>query len=239
MNGISRTRTGRIIALGVAAVLLVAGLWIAHAAQKAATAAVSTSATLSQRLDAQGENVEVLQERLAAQGLPTAVPNPVPTSIPGATGAAGQRGPGPSAAQVRLAVDAYCASHASCRGARGVKGRPVTTGQVAAAVVTFCNANGQCAGPAGIDGQDGQDGQTGATGAPGPGPTDTQVAAAVAAYCADGNCVGPKGDKGDTGEQGPPGPPPSEFTFTQLGVTYDCTLTDPDPPSYDCQPSGP
>ncbi|MCG7285347.1 hypothetical protein MHY85_05075 [Cellulomonas sp. ACRRI] len=81
-------------------------------------------------------------------------------------------------------------------------------------------------GPPGEDGAPGSVGATGATGArgaagadgavgaqgpqgvAGPGPTDEQIAAAVAAYCvANNGCMGPQGVQGIAGPAGEPGAP--------------------------------
>lgn len=113
----------------------------------------------------------------------------------GAAGATGARGPAPTDAQVAAAVMLYCARHAGCTGTP-------SPGQVRAAVSAYCAA-GACTGPRGAAGPSGTPGATGAQGA---GPTDTQIASAVAAYCsAHGDCTGPAGPTGAKGEQGEPG----------------------------------
>ena len=134
-----------------------------------------------------------------------------PVVDPPATPTQGERGPGPTAAQVKAAVADYCA---------GDRCKPtVSRSQVAAAVADYC-AGGLCRGKdgtnggPGTDGTDGTDGANGTDGAPGPGPTDEQIAAAVEAYCADGKCRGDKGEKGDAGADG------KDATFTPSGM--DC-----------------
>lgn len=62
---------------------------------------------------------------------------------------------------------------------------------------------GPVAGEDGKDGRPGKDGEDGKDGARGPGPTDQQVADAVAEYCAaNGGCVGATGPAGPAGVQG-------------------------------------
>lgn len=127
--------------------------------------------------------------------------------------AAGQRGPGPTEAQVRAAVADYCS---------GDRCKPtVSRSQVAEAVAAYC-AKDACKGAPGVatdgadgtDGTDGTDGADGSDGAPGPGPTDEQIAAAVEAYCADGKC------KGESGRDGADGADGKDATFTPSGM--DC-----------------
>jgi hypothetical protein len=137
-------------------------------------------------------------------GTPVATSSAVP-------GKQGERGPGPTDAQIAVAVNDYCALHDNCAGT------PSKT-QVTAAVHAFCSA-GACRGSSGTPGPEGRPGasgssgasgapgQPGASGAAGPGPTDDQIAAAVAAYCtAHGNCTGPAGPTGSAGPTGPTGP---------------------------------
>jgi len=57
-------------------------------------------------------------------------------------------------------------------------------------------------GPVGAAGRPGKDGQDGTAGQ---GVTSDQIAAAVAAYCAEGRCVGPAGQNGTNGTNGAPG----------------------------------
>jgi len=125
----------------------------------------------------------------------------------GDPGVPGERGPAPSDAQVANAVALYCATRDNCT---GPKGNNASAAQVAEAVASYCNSRGECRGPEGAAGSPGQDGAQGIQGEPGgqgptgeqgvqgPGPTDDQVATAVANYCStrDG-CRGPKGDTGD------------------------------------------
>lgn len=124
---------------------------------------------------------------------------PVTPPLTGPQGSPGASGRPPTPDEIRDAVDAYCAG-GKCRGPAGAS---VTRGEVAAAVTAFCDARGECRGPrggAGSDGTDGTDGSDGGAGPQGPPPTDAQVSAAVAAFCADGRC------RGAVGPAGPPGP---------------------------------
>jgi hypothetical protein len=145
---------------------------------------------------------------------------PAPREVP-VPGPVGERGPGPTAAEIGQAVASYCAARGGCRGPEGAAGPSVTPAQVASAVATYCDANGDCRGPVGVpgpagspgvEGEPGEDstvpgpeGPRGPEGPQGPGPSEEQVAAAVATYCAaldGGTC---KGDTGDVGATGPPG----------------------------------
>jgi hypothetical protein len=137
-----------------------------------------------------------------------------PVVDPPAVPAQGERGPGPTDAQVKAAVADYCA---------GDRCKPtVSRSQVAAAVAAYC-AGGLCQGKdgtdggPGADGTDGTNGADGADGAPGPGPTDEQIAAAVEAYCdGGGNC----GEDGADGQDGKDGADGKDATFTPSGM--DC-----------------
>jgi hypothetical protein len=102
----------------------------------------------------------------------------------------------------------------------------------------------------GEDGEDGDDGDTGRTGERGPGPTDEQIEAAVAAYCATRNdCTPPPpadGKDGTNGRDGSDGAPgrgiasvvctggltPMTFTFTYSdgsSETVTCGTLEPVP----------
>ena len=158
-------------------------------------------------------NAELNEQESASQALAEQVKRlggkPV-VDPPAVTPSQGERGPGPTASQVRAAVADYCA---------GDRCKPtVSRAQVAAAVADYC-AGGACQGRPGAadNGTDGTNGATGATGPQGPqgpGPTADQIAAAVEAYCADGKCRGEKGETGDTGPAG------EDATFTPSGM--DC-----------------
>jgi hypothetical protein len=126
----------------------------------------------------------------------TPVPTPSPTVVHG------ERGPGPTVAQIDAAVSGYCAARNDCIGTPSAE-------QVAAAVRAFCSA-GACRGgrgAAGVSGLAGRPGESGAAGGTGPAPSDQEIADAVTAYCAaHGDCTGPAGPKGDVGDQGSTGP---------------------------------
>jgi hypothetical protein len=133
---------------------------------------------------------------------------PAPRNVP-VPGPVGERGPGPTPAEVAEAVAAYCQGRNQCT---------PTAAVVAAAISTYCDNRGQCRGPSGVpgtpgpagtpgaDGKDGEPGKDGKDsvvpgpeGRQGPPPSDEQVAAAVAGYCAvqDGaTCVGKTGEPG-------------------------------------------
>lgn len=141
--------------------------------------------TQSRSIGALAAAVAEANRRLASHGqTPVPVPpTPSSTSKPVPPQVIIER---PSAASVAAAVHRYCATGA-CRG------RGVTTTQIRAAVTAYC-ADGRCIGAPGADGQNGTpgtDGAPGPAGTPGPGPTDEQVAAAVASYCGSGSsCEG-------------------------------------------------
>lgn len=184
------------LALGMAAIGLIAALALDGVREMAADLeqTKTDNAKINAELVDQKEDSIALGEQVKRLG-------GKPVVDPPATPTQGERGPGPTAAQVQAAVADYCA---------GDRCKPtVSRSQVAAAVADYC-AGGLCQGKdgtnggPGTDGTDGANGADGTDGAPGPGPTDEQIAAAVAAYCTDGKCRGEKGDsvKGDTGDTG-------------------------------------
>lgn len=121
------------------------------------------------------------------------------TGATGRAGLAGSPGPGPTATQINDAVTAYCASN-PC-------GRPPTVEQVLEGLQR-CSEGGGCRG------SDGKDA---------PAPTDMQLMAAVAAYCAPrGGCAGVQGIPGADGGPGPQGPGPSDEQVQAAVDTY-CT----------------
>jgi hypothetical protein len=91
-------------------------------------------------------------------------------------------------------------------------------------------------GPAGPPGPSGRPGRT-VTGPPGkPGVTVTGPPGPPGASVT--GPPGPKGDKGDQGdkgEKGDPGPPPSGWSFTYLGVTYQCRPVSDGSTEYTCE----
>ncbi|HZC53768.1 MAG TPA: hypothetical protein VE441_14895 [Mycobacterium sp.] len=185
-----------VVALGIVLVVLLFAYYgvrgDVHDADKAAQANQGALASANARLESLGAR-------------------PIPTPSPGAPGAVGPPGPPPTRQQINDAVDFYCFTHDGCRGV------PSRT-DVLAAVRAYCSAGAACRGPKGSPGRRGPTGATGSSGAvgppgasgnpgppgdsgaPGPGPTQDQIAAAVAAYCdAHGGCTGPAGPKGDPG----------------------------------------
>jgi hypothetical protein len=165
---------------------------------------------------------------LSAANLPTIPINTsaaAPTATVTISGPQGDTGPGPSDAQVALAITGYCQNH-TC-------GTPPTAQDVAAAVVAYCVSHGGCAGPAGAAGPSGSVGPSGASGQD---ASPQQIAAAVQSYCSANNgCQGPTGTTGPTGPAGPTGPEIPSFTFTVPGTrpgqstTYVCQA-----PTYQC-----
>jgi Collagen triple helix repeat (20 copies) len=83
--------------------------------------------------------------------------------------------PGPTTTQLRAAVVAYLAAHPAPAGPPGQSGPVGATGSPGAPGAT---------GSPGEPGPSGIPGDAGPTGPPGPGPTDDQIAEAVAAYVA-------------------------------------------------------
>ncbi|WP_454113489.1 hypothetical protein [Microbacterium maritypicum] len=81
-------------------------------------------------------------------------------------------------------------------------------------------------GPVGAAGRPGKDGQDGTAGKD---VTADQIAAAVAAYCADGRCVGPAGQNGTNGTNGTNGAPGADSTVPgPAGATGPAGPTCPD-----------
>ncbi|MFI6793691.1 hypothetical protein ACIBG4_40805 [Nonomuraea sp. NPDC050383] len=111
-------------------------------------------------------------------------------------------------------------------------------------------------GVSGRPGKDGTDGTAGPTGPPGPtgpqgspgprgepGETVTGPPGAQGDPGEDGQdgrdgAQGPKGDTGEPGPRGDPGPPPAGWSFTYLGVTYQCEPASPGSTTYTCKPGG-
>lgn len=188
-----------------------------------------------QRQDESAVQAQALAEQVRDLGERPVVQPDQPDPIAGPPGADGRS---PGAADVALAVGAYCA------GGR-CDGKSPTVAQVAYAVSSFCNANGKCAGPkgdtgasgpsgsngadgskgdTGPSGSNGADGSKGDTGPQGPkgdkgdkgdtgdSPSADQILSAVSTYCAENPCA--KGDKGDKGDPGEPGADTFPFDFT-------------------------
>jgi len=203
----------------------------------------------SDQLDAQRRQLDVQSTAIAqlAAGLGTTEQQlkehgispsaPPPASIiaqAGPPGPPGAQGPGPSDAQVQLAVDGYLAANPPTG--------KVPAAQVEADVTAYLAANPP---------------------APGPPPSDAQVASAVAAYLAanpapsgapgptgspgangQNGAPGPAGTQGPQGPAGPPGPaggPPAGWSWTDpSGATYTCAPDSQTPaPHYTCTPAPP
>jgi hypothetical protein len=102
-------------------------------------------------------------------------------------------------------------------------------------------------GPAGRDGKPGKDGAVGLQGVPGlkgdPGATVTGPPGAKGDAGVNGKdgqdgkdgSAGPKGEQGEPGPRGETGPAPSSWTFTYLGLTYQCTPDEPGSTTYTCK----
>lgn len=135
----------------------------------------------------------------------------------------GERGPGPTAEQIRAAVAEYLAVHPPPAGQAGRSptadevaaavaqylaahppqpGRPPTAAEIADAVATYFATNPP---PAGKDGRAGD---------PGRAPTAEEIRAAVAAYLA--QHPPPQGERGPTGPAGPNCPDGSSLDTVQF-----------------------
>jgi len=149
-------------------------------------------------LYAEARSEGVVPDSPAPQDLPTAVPEI----------RAGRDGADASPLQIADAVQNYCDSRGYCRGPIGPPG---ATGPVGA------TGDPGATGDTGATGAKGADGRNGDDGAPGRPPTAEEIAAAVAAYCATGACLGPTGDTGATGE---PGPGPTDEQVANSVAAY-------------------
>jgi hypothetical protein len=131
------------------------------------------------------------------------------TGAAGRNGNQGARGPGPTPQQIEAAVTNYCNTTAC--------GKPPTVDQVLEGL-RRCSDGGGCRG---ADGEDGKDA---------PPPSDMQILAGVAAYCAaHGACTGAQGMPGTDGSPGPEGPP------GPAGPVIPCALQPPEY-GYVCTP---
>jgi len=237
------TRRSRVVLIAVLflTMAMLTALWwnaqrqqrLAQHAEQLAEARADQVAQANSVLQRQAAAILKANDRLRKAG-EKPVKVPVVTSV-GPAGPAGRRGPGPTQSQVVQAVFSYCAATGSCQG------QVPTQSQVQAAVRTYCSS-GRCRGPTGGVGPMGAPGAQGQTGTPGTdgqngqagqNATDAQVASAVATYCGDHDCRGPKGDTGDTGA---PGRDAFPFTFTFVIPSrfpgapdrdYSCTVSDP------------
>ena len=211
--------------------------------------AITKLHTASGQLDQQGRSITAMSSALSADegqlkahGL-TPVAPPASKLVAGPTGPAGPQGPGPSDAQVAAAVAAYLAAHP-------IAGQPPTTDQIAAVVAVYLAQHPAPAGP------------PGPTGASGPGPSDAQIADAVAVWESGHPTVAPSGPSGPpgptgpsgaagasgapgspgpSGPSGPTGPAPSGWAWTDrgpLGGTHSCVQAPPPSsapsPYYSC-----
>jgi hypothetical protein len=137
---------------------------------------------------------------------------PLVSVSPGPPGMPGERGGvGPSGPP----------GPAGARGVPGPSGSPGPRGPAGVPGPVGPSGPPGAVGPSGAPGKDGADGKDGAAGEPGP--------------------RGEQGERGPAGEQGPrgeTGPPPAGWTFTVLGVTYQCAPDEPGSTTYTCKPGG-
>ena len=159
------TWIARVTGLALLAAVLAFGLYLAaaNAGQR------SERADLIAQLDEERAKVDALYEQLRSVGEdPVVEPgdDAAPTPADGAPGPTGPQGvPGddgapPSAADVLVAVSAYCASVGGCRGADGTNGQPGTNGEPGAPGESIVGPQGP-AGPAGPEGAPGTPGANG------------------------------------------------------------------------------
>lgn len=151
---------------------------------------VEERAQQAAEIDALEAAVDEANSRLSAVG-ETPVDVPATSTPPrGETGATGDRGSqGPQGDMGE-------------RGQQGPPGPPGEDGTPGA------NGTPGAVGARGSNGSDGAPGAQGPQGVAGPGPSDEQVAAAVATFCAANNgCMGPQGTQGAPGPVGEPGLP--------------------------------
>lgn len=192
-------------------------------------------------------NLSDAQSQLKQHGItPKQLPPAQIIAQAGPPGSVGPQGPGPSDAQVQAAVQTYLSVHP-------IAGLPPTQDQVAAVVAVYMAQHPPAAGSPGSTGAVGATGPSGAVGAAGAGPSDAQIAAAVAVWesahpvVAPSGPAGPSGPPGpsgvgQTGPQGPageagspgpsgasgvsgaPGQAPSGWTYVDaLGINHTCT----------------
>jgi hypothetical protein len=163
----------------LAAALVVGGLVLANVADQRAAD--------QDRIDALSRGLTAANRQLEELGQPSASPTPeqivdepevvqTTTTLPPTTTV--------PLAQIRAAVDRHLEANPPA------DGRPPTTEEIVSAVVAVCAATGGC------NGRDGRDA---------PAPTAAQIQAAVAAYCSDGRCAGPRGPAGQDGAPGADG----------------------------------
>jgi hypothetical protein len=169
--------------LALAAALVVGGLVLANVADQRASD--------QDRIDALSRGLTAANEQLEELGQPAASPTPeqivdepevveTTTTLPPTTTTV-------PLAQIRAAVDRHLEANPPA------DGRPPTTEEIVSAVVAVCTATGGC------NGRDGRDA---------PPPTGAQIQAAVASYCSDGRCRGPRGEPGQDGVDGADGVTP-------------------------------
>lgn len=168
--------------------------------ETSASALASSASALASANTRQDDLLREANRRLRRAGEPTVPIPPTPTAVQG------ERGPGPTAAELRTELRTVCATTSLCRPS-------ISAAALDAAVDRWCDAHSDCTAPAvpgptgppgspgatggvGPAGPPGPSGPAGETGPQGPGPTDEQLAAAVAAYCAGGNCKGEDGKDG-------------------------------------------
>ena len=156
------TWIARITGLALLAAVLGFGFYLAATNSQAR----ADRAELIAQLDEERAKVDALYEQLRSVGEdPVVEPGtdarPTPQDgAPGPTGpqgVPGDDGPPPSAADVRVAVNAYCASVGGCKGVPGTNGTNGTNGQPGESVVGPQGPAGP-PGPAGADGLPGMNG---------------------------------------------------------------------------------
>lgn len=171
---------------------MVGVVWLSHENDELAgtvSASKKDQAKITKRLDDQRDASATLAAQVELLGGTPAVTTDSGDVV---MGPKGDRGPGPTPAQIRAGVDDWCSDGDRC------KPPGPTRQQLVAAVAAHCAA-GNCQGPRGLKGDKGD------TGEQGPGVTAAQVSAGINTYCSNDSCRGPKGDTGDKGEKGDKG----------------------------------
>jgi hypothetical protein len=220
------------ITVGLVALLVImVGLngWLLHDASQRAQAARQNALSLAEQVQRAclDEDVIVSDKNVCdrAEEVVEEPATPV-TPQPGPSGAAGERGPGPSENDIAVAVAAYCDSRGDCRGPAGAPGASVKgdKGDPGESVQGEKGDPGASVkgdkGDTGDTGDTGATGDTGQQGEPGRPPTAEEILAQVQAFCAANyECRGPVGDTGMNGQNGTPGPAcPDGYVATETVV---------------------
>lgn len=213
--------------------LVISSAWTSHRVDRAVTLAQSQQVLidrLATELDsARAQGAKVPTPEVVAAGVPgPAEVSPPVTVAPGIPGERGEAG------------------SAGLPGATGATGGKGDTGATGDTGLSGAQGEAGAIGPKGPQGDPGATGANGADGAEGPsgptgasGPGGPQGEPGVAGPDGPQGVQGVQGDQGPQGIQGEPGLPGTAEgevrTFTFLGITYQCTVTNG---RCDFQPQG-